>query len=312
MPATSLLNRSDGTALVASRAKRSQTRRLWLGTGIAAATASAMGLPAAARASDPVARGRVSVFEMAMLIPQLGTTRTIRLYLPPSYGRSGRRYRVIYMLDGQNLFDAATSFAGEWQVDETLDRLAAQDDGRWESIVVGVDNGGANRTVEYHPINPDTGQPGLADATVAFLADTLKPLVDSRLQTLRGPEDTLIMGASSGATLALHAGFTRPEVFGRIGGFSAPLWLAPSPMDEVMRLRPQRRGSRVALVAGARERVGRAPQGIFARDLPAMKAALARAGYRDDQVWVRAIADGTHSEAFWGQMFEPVLRFLAG
>lgn len=286
-------------------------RRQWLAITIGATVGAGLSVPPAA-ARDLGVRGEVSVLAPAFPIPQLGRTRTVRLYLPPSYAASQRRYRVIYMLDGQNLFDAATSFAGEWQVDETLDRLAGLDDGRWESIVVGIDNGGINRTAEYHPINPATGQRGDADATVAFLADTLKPWVDQQLRTQTGPADTLIMGASSGATLALHAGFTRPDVFGRVGGFSAPLWLAPQPMGEVIRLRPHRSWSRVALVAGAQERVGQAPPGIFARDFPAMQAALAKAGYRHDQLWVRAIDDGIHAEAFWGQMFEPVLRFLAG
>lgn len=305
MPAMSPMPPSD----IPPAPTRRQCLKGTLGGALGAALAA--GLPAAARGA--AVRGEVSVFEAALPVPQLGRTRTIRLYLPPSYAvAQQRRYRVIYMLDGQNLFDAATSFAGEWQVDETLDRLAPLAGGRWESIVVGIDNGGMNRTAEYHPVNPDTGRPGEADATVAFLADTLKPLVDGRLRTRTGPADTLIMGASSGATLALHAGFTRPDVFGRIGAFSTPLWLAPRPMEEVVRLRPRRAWSRVALVAGAREQVGRAPPGIFARDLPAMKTALARAGYRDSQVDVRAIEDGTHSEAFWGQMFEPVLRFLAG
>lgn len=305
MPATSPMNPSDSPPAPSRR----QCLGSALGGGLGA-TVLAAGLPAAARSA--ASRGQVSVLEAALPIPQLGRTRTVRLYLPPSYAASRRRYRVLYMLDGQNLFDAATSFAGEWRVDEALDRLAPLEGGRWESIVVGIDNGGLNRTAEYHPINPDTGQRGEADATVAFLADTLKPLVDRRLRTRTGPADTLILGASSGATLALHAGFTRPEVFGRIGAFSTPLWLEPQPLAEVARLRPRRAWSRVALVAGALERVGQAPPGIFARDLPAMKTALAAAGYREDQMLVRAIADGTHSEAFWGQMFEPVLRFLAG
>jgi predicted alpha/beta superfamily hydrolase len=251
----------------------------------------------------------LTILDNALAMPSLGRTRRIWLYLPPDYQSLRRRYPVIYMQDGQNLFDWATSYAGEWQVDETLSRLAASGDP--SAIVVGIENGGENRTAEYHPILPSSGLPGQADAYIHFLIDTLKPLIDRRFRTLPGPKSTIIMGASSGATLALYAGIVRPDVFGRVGAFSTPLWLPPR-LDQLARLKkPYRRGARVFLVSGRDETVGDEPKGMFAKDQPAMVEALVAAGFRPDRdMRSRIVEDGTHSEGFWAREFEGAYRFL--
>jgi predicted alpha/beta superfamily hydrolase len=271
--------------------------------------ASACATPRRPGASRPSTAGPgVSVLDEAFAIPQLGRTRTVRLYLPPGYEGGTQRHPVLYFLDGQNVFDAATSFAGEWNADETLSRIASG--GGPQAIAVAIDNGGQLREDEYHQLLPDDGAPGHADQFVAFLAETLKPHIDARLRTLTGPEATGIIGASSGATLALHAGFTRPDVFGRIGAFSTPLWLEPKPAEEVLRLRPARDTSRIALVTGALETVWTLPPGTFARDIPAMQQALEGAGYRADQLDIRVVPDGLHREWFWARELESVVRFL--
>ena len=282
-------------------------RRQLIGSGLA--TLVAMPSIAESQARNSTRNSNVTILDDAMAMPSLGRTRRIWLYLPPNYQTSRRRYPVIYMQDGQNLFDRATSYAGEWQVDETLNRLAASGDRG--ALVVGIDNGGENRTAEYHPRLPWSGLPGQADAYLGFLIDTLKPLIDRRFRTLAGPASTLIMGASSGATLALYAGIMRPDVFGRVGAFSTPLWLEPR-LDQLARTKkPYRRGARVFLVSGRDERVGDEPKGIFAKDQPAMVQALVAVGYRPERdVRSRIVADGTHSEGFWASEFEGAYRFL--
>ncbi|MEY3234159.1 MAG: hypothetical protein RL230_1430 [Pseudomonadota bacterium] len=244
-------------------------------------------------------------------MPSLGRARRIWLYLPPDYQGSRRRYPVIYMQDGQNLFDRATSYAGEWQVDETLNRLAAAGDPG--AIVVGIDNGGENRTAEYHPVLPWSGLLGQANAYISFLTDTLKPLIDRRFRTKSDRLHTIIMGASSGATLALYAGIMRPDIFGRVGAFSTPLWLNPR-LDQLARTKkPYRRGARVFLVSGRDERVGNEAKGIFAKDQPAMVEALIHVGYKPKRdIRSCIVEDGTHSERFWASEFEGVYRFLTG
>ena len=95
------------------------------------------------------ATASVSILTPPFLIPGLNRERTVRLYLPPGYATSTKRYPMLYMHDGQNLFDAATSYAGEWGVDETLDTLAKIQG--LELIVVGIDQGGVNRMTEFNP-----------------------------------------------------------------------------------------------------------------------------------------------------------------
>ena len=97
----------------------------------------------------PSAGRGVAVLPTPFTIPKLERQRTVRLYLPPSYGQGDKRYPVIYMHDGQNLFDDATSYAGEWGVDETLDQMAAKQG--FEAIVIGIDNGAEKRMNELNP-----------------------------------------------------------------------------------------------------------------------------------------------------------------
>ena len=110
------------------------------------------------QAAGSTALASVQVLPAPLAMPGLARSRTLRLCLPPSYdSEPGKRYPVIYMHDGQNLFDAATSFAGEWGVDETCARLAR--DAGFEALVVGIDNGGAKRNTEMAPYDhPELGK----------------------------------------------------------------------------------------------------------------------------------------------------------
>jgi len=119
--------------------------------------------------------------------------RDLHAYLPPSYERSDRRFPGLYMHDGQNLFDATTSFAGEWGVDETMEELAVEG---LEAIVIGIPHG-EDRVREYTPFN------GCGDEYLAYVVDTVKPLVDSSFRTLSDREHTGIMGSSLGALISL-------------------------------------------------------------------------------------------------------------
>jgi metallo-beta-lactamase class B len=150
--------------------------------------------PAQARASTATAS--VSILDTAFAMPQLERTRRIWLYLPPGYAASTRRYPVLYMHDGQNLFDAATSFAGEWGVDETLDSLHALGDPG--VIVVGIDNGRMKRMDEYTPWHNTRYGGGEGDAYVDFLTQTLKPYVDAHYRTLAERVHTGVAGSSMG------------------------------------------------------------------------------------------------------------------
>lgn len=158
------------------------------------------------------------------LIPSvsvLGRERHLWLYLPPGYADSKERYPVLYLHDGQNLFDEATSYAGEWSIDETLEALIAAKQVP-PMIVVGIENGGQARMDEYVPFKTKYGQGGEADAYVDWIIKELKPQIDRAFRTKTGPESTWIGGSSLGGYISLWAGLHHPEVFGGILAFSTP------------------------------------------------------------------------------------------
>jgi len=153
--------------------------------------------------------------------PQLNNERDIYVWLPPSYDpTTDRRYPVLYMHDGQNLFDAHSSFSGEWRVDETITMLSR--DGI-EAIIVGVPNN-SDRTTEYNPFNDAYLGQGRGADYLAFIADTVKPLIDADFLTLRGREHTGLAGSSMGGLISLYGFFKYPEVFGLCGALSPAYW----------------------------------------------------------------------------------------
>src|SRR5438067_8253158 len=143
--------------------------------------------------------------------PQLDNERDILVYLPPSYASGDKRYPVIYMHDGQNLFDPNTSFAGEWEVDQTLEKAAR--DGV-EAIVVGIPNMGPQRCDEYSPFVDAKAGGGKGDAYIAFITDTLRPLINDDFRTLTERENTGIAGSSLGGLISLYGFFRARETFG--------------------------------------------------------------------------------------------------
>ena len=150
-------------------------------------------LPIAALAADMPATAGPGVRVLPpMTIPGLGRERTIRLYLPPGYDASTKRYPVLYMHDGQNLFDDATSYVGEWGVDEALDALAA--DGL-ELIVVGIDHGGEKRFNELSPVSHPRFGAGENRQYTDFVVNVLKPHIDATYRTRPEREHTGIMGS---------------------------------------------------------------------------------------------------------------------
>ena len=122
------------------------------------------------------AAANVRIVSNTFSIPQLGRNRRVWIYLPPQYADTTKRFPVFYMQDGQNLFDRATSFSGEWQVDETLNTLASQGDKG--CIVVGIDNGGASRIDEYSAYNNPRYGGGQGKLYAKFIVETLKPHID--------------------------------------------------------------------------------------------------------------------------------------
>ncbi|UUZ57297.1 hypothetical protein LP419_27405 [Massilia sp. H-1] len=156
--------------------------------------------------------------------PQLGNSRQLRIYLPPSYDENpAKRYPVLYMHDGQNLFDAKTAaYGAEWGIDETANHLIASGV-MDEVIVVGIDNT-PDRFKEYTPCCDPKHGGGKIDAYQAFITDTVKPYIDKTLRTLPGRENTAIMGSSLGGIASVVIAQKRPDVFSKAGGVSSSFW----------------------------------------------------------------------------------------
>ena len=166
----------------------------------------------------------VHLLDSAFVIPQLNTTRALWIYLPPNYDTdTKKRYPVLYMQDGQNIFDEQTAAFGEWGVDESLDSLIKN--GMPACIVVGIANG-ANRMNEYNPYAFRNYGKGTGDEYVDFLAKTLKPFIDERYRTLTNKENTIIAGSSMGGLISYYALLKYPHVFGKAGIFSPAFWTA--------------------------------------------------------------------------------------
>jgi predicted alpha/beta superfamily hydrolase len=230
------------------------------------------------------------------------------IYLPPDYATSIRSYPVLYMHDGQNVFDDATSYAGEWGVDESLDGLHARGDRG--VIVVAVDNGGTLRMDEYSPWRNERYGGGDGDAYVDFLVQTLKPYIDANFRTHADRLNTGIAGSSMGGLISLYAALKHPEVFGRAGVFSPALWFAREQIFELARAAHGPR-PRLYFVSGAREGQMREAEGVYVRDQQRMVETLRDAGFVAGRDVVDIVhADGTHTEGFWRREFVPAYDWL--
>ena len=178
----------------------------------------------AAVVKQHTASSRVHIIDTAFKIPQLNRSGRIWLYLPPGYAKSKKKYPVMYMQDGQNIFDEYTSGFGEWGVDECLDSMIKK--GKPACIVVGIDNG-PRRLTEYNPYNSEQFGKGEGDLYLEFIVKTLKPWIDKRYRTLRSKDNTIIAGSSMGGLISYYALLKYPNIFGNAGVFSPAFWIAP-------------------------------------------------------------------------------------
>ncbi|MBI3958605.1 MAG: alpha/beta hydrolase [Chloroflexi bacterium] len=247
--------------------------------------------------------------------PQLHNRREILVYLPPSYAAGKRRYPVIYMHDGQNLFDDVTSFAGEWGVDETLDDLSREG---IEAIGVGIPNLGQERLKEYSPFVDRRHGGGMGDAYVDFIADTLKPLIDSTFRTRPDRAHTGIFGSSMGGLISFYAFFHRPQTFGFVGAMSPAFWFAG--------------GAILPYIRGARPNPGRVYLDVGEKESPSARrwwqipllrslrkghckrvaSLLEHKGCDEEHLHFLVDPVGEHNEAAWRRRLPDALRFLLG
>jgi len=242
----------------------------------------------------------------------LGNRRDVLVYLPPGYSRfSRKRYPVLYLQDGQNVFDAATSFAGiEWGLDETAQRLIQQKLIE-PLIIVAVANTGDDRIHEYAPTpgvieakaKRKKRSRGLARFYGQFLIEELKPYIDKKYRTQREAEFTGIGGSSLGGLATLAIGLLFPVVFSRLIVMSPSIWWDDFVVYRLVDSIEQKPPLKIWLDTGTSE-----PGWEQARVL---RDRLVEKGWRLNVDLNYFEAQGAnHSEAAWAARVEPALRFL--
>ena len=241
----------------------------------------------------------VVIIDQAFPIPQLGRTRRIWLYMPTGYDEHpDKRYPVIYMHDGQNLFDEATAFGEEWGVGETLNALLA------ECIIVGIDNG-EQRITEYNFHDHEQHGAGEGRQYMAFIVETLKPYIDAHYRTIASREHTHIAGSSMGGLISLYGALHFAETFGSVGVFSPSLWMVADKLEALHDVAAQHAHlpQRLFLYGGARE------SGSMLTHIHRLAALLER--HTHHKVLVMINPNGDHSEYAWRNMFPHYYEWLS-
>lgn len=248
--------------------------------------------------------------------PQLDNRRDVLVWLPPGYGRGERRYPVIYMHDGQNLFDEATSNTGEWLVDETMTQLSTEG---LEAIIVGLPHMYERRRIEYDPYPP-----ALGESYTAFLVETVKPMIDADFRTLPDAAHTGVGGSSMGGLISLYAFLTRPQVFDLCAAFSTAYWFGAEGLLSTIQEHASGYG-RIYLDVGTSEGdvlYGFAPEmrqdpaaadQAYVDGVRRVRDVLLGKGYSLDQnlVYVED-AGARHIESAWAARLPDAFRFLLG
>lgn len=244
----------------------------------------------------------VHILDEDFYIPQLDRTRRIWIYLPPDYESSGSDYPVIYMHDGQNLFDNSTSFAGEWEVDETLNELFSG--GYKVPIVVGIDHGGVHRIDELTPWNNPSYGGGDGDKYLAFIIETLKPYVDENYNTLTGRAHTAVMGSSLGGLISTYGALKYQSSFSKAGSFSPAYWINNDSIWEFV--------SSIQYIQDIMfyQNIGSQEGNSNISNMFMMEDSLIMLGFTN--VYSKLIAGAGHNEQTWKEDFESAYLWLFG
>lgn len=232
--------------------------------------------------------------------------RDLIVYLPEEYERGDRHYPVLYLHDGQNLFDGNTSYipGRTWSVHETADRLIA--DGEVEPlIIVGIYNTGEHRILEYTPTADPKYGGGEGGLYGRLLVDEMKPFIDRTYRTLAGPEHTGLGGSSLGGLVTLYLGLLRPDIFGKLAVLSPSVWWDQKSILAFVTEAAPRPRPRIWLDMGTKE--GKRTL----HDSDTLHALLMEQGWVEGKdLMYRRVVGGTHDETAWATRVGPFLKFL--
>ena len=234
--------------------------------------------------------------------PELHNYRDVLVALPPSYGDGTRDYPVVYMHDGQNLFDPATSYAGDWDLLATLRVMAAEGH---EAVVVGIANTGRFRRYEYSPFRDPRHGGGDGDRYLAFVVETVRPMVEAAVRVRRGAEHTAMAGSSLGGLISLYALYRYPGVFGSVAALSPSVWFADGAMLDLAEQSGPPRG-RLYLDAGTAE------SEVLLDGVRRLRDLLETGGMPPERLRYVEDEGAEHHESHWGRRFRGAWPFLLG
>jgi predicted alpha/beta superfamily hydrolase len=243
-------------------------------------------------------------------------TRFLRVWLPPGYDdaeKGDRHYPVLYLNDGQNLFESSTAFGGvEWGVDETADRLIREGIVR-PLIIVGLDNTGEDRLREYMPhrsMHPMMLRV-LGRRYPDFLIKEVMPFMENAYRVATSPENTGLGGSSLGALIALYTAISRPGVIGRLLLESPSLWASNRQVTKesrAVKIWPEK----IFLAAGTAEAGSPERSRTVVDDVRELAAIMRRAVLGESRLRMVIKEGAGHTESAWGERFPDALQFLFG
>ena len=243
----------------------------------------------------------IRVIDEAFEIPQLDKTRRVQILLPCDYDSSSRRYPVIYLQDGQNLWDKNAPY-GNWGIDEKLAVLKEYEKG--DIIVVAIDHGEISRINEFTPRNEIALKIGEREGGryLQFMVETLKPFIDEHYRTLTQPKYTGIGGSSMGGLISLFGGILHPDTFGKVMVFSPSLWIYDDVYEEVKGTNSLK-DVQLYIYAGGRESKGM---------LPNVHKLMTNIYANDQNTTINFVVNpnGTHSESEWSVAFPEAMEWL--
>ena len=245
----------------------------------------------------------VKIISEKFEIPQLKTTRRIWIYLPKDYETSHKKYEVMYLQDAQNLFDDTTSYAGEWQVDETLNKIFEKT-GK-SLIVVGIDNGGEKRIEELSPYKNAKYGGGNGDNYVKFIVEILKPFIDKNYRTKPQRKFTTIGGSSLGSLISVYAAVKYPETFGKVLAFSSAFWFNAKELNEfISSSKVNLKQQKYYFIQGKYEDEDMEEQ--TKRVIENLKSK----NVKPKNIFLKIDEDGKHNEMYWRREFEGAVLWL--
>jgi predicted alpha/beta superfamily hydrolase len=259
-----------------------------------------------------------NVFTYNYFSSRLLPARAVWVYLPPNYSSSKERYPVLYMHDGQNIFDDSTSAAGEWHADEIANALIATKKIP-PMIIVGIQTRPADRIEEYTPSTimrptPPVGRPepyaGKGPLHARMLVEEIKPFIDSTYRTLADKEHTGIGGASLGGLMSMYTGVSYPSVFGRLAVVSPSVWWDGKMIIRHVNGETKDSTQRVWLDVGLDEGTEAVEGTRELRDMLVSKGWKLRTARQQGNLAYQEANDASHSESAWSDRFDEILQFL--